>query len=196
MKPSDLDLIRRSKDGDLDAFNGLVERYQGQVFNVAIRILGSGASADDATQETFIAAYGAIGKFRGDNIRAWLLRIAKNKCYDMMRSMRRRPADSLDDMPYEPTSTAASANPTPEEEAMRGELAAAIQRAIMSLPRDQRAVVVFVDVQGLSYGEAAEAAGVSIGTVKSRLSRGRRTVRDYLRERGGELLPPEFRQTG
>ena len=79
---------------------------------------------------------------------------------------------------------------------MRGELAAAIQQAIMSLPRDQRAVVVFVDVQGLSYGEAAEAAGVSIGTVKSRLSRGRRAARDYLREHGGELLPPEFRQTG
>ena len=195
MKPSDLDLIRRSKAGNLDAFNVLVERYQGQVFNAAIRILGNGAAADDATQETFIAAYGAIGRFRGDNIRAWLLRIAKNKCYDMMRSARRRQADSLDDMPNEPRAMA-SANPTPEEAAMRGELAAAIQQAIMALPRDQRAAVVFVDVQGLSYGEAAEAAGVSIGTVKSRLSRGRRAVRDYLREHGGELLPPEFRQTG
>lgn len=190
MKPADTELVRRVKKGDLEAFNRLVERYQNHVFNAAARILGSHASADDAAQETFIAAYRAIGGFRGDNIRAWLLRIAKNKCYDMMRASRRRPADSLEDMPLEPQ---ASGSAAPEAEAMRAELAAELQRAIMSLPNDRRSAVVFVDVQGLSYREAAEAAGISVGTLKSRLSRGRRGVRDYMRAHS-ELLPPEYRQ--
>ena len=194
MNTGDLELIRRSKEGDLDAFNEIVARYQRQVFNTAARILGSASYADDATQETFISAYRAIGKFRGVNLAPWLLRIAKNQCYDMIRSMRRRPSDSLEENLTNPTFVAAQSGGSAEEGALRGELAAEIQRAILSLPEAQRLVVTLIDVQGFSYEEAAEAAEVSIGTVKSRLSRGRARIRDHLRGLG-ELLPSEFRQS-
>ena len=194
MNIGDLELIRRSKEGDLDAFNEIVARYQRQVFNTAARILGGTSHADDATQETFISAYRAIGNFRGVNLAPWLLRIAKNQCYDMIRSMRRRPADSLEENLANPAFVRAQSGGSAEDETLRSELGAEIQRAILSLPVDQRLVVTLIDVQGFSYEEAAEAAEVSIGTVKSRLSRGRARVRDHLRGLG-ELLPPEFRQT-
>ena len=194
MNIGDLELIRRSKEGDLDAFNEIVARYQRQVFNTAARILGSTSYADDATQETFISAYRAIDKFRGVNLAPWLLRIAKNQCYDMIRAMRRRPADSLEENLTNPQVARAQSGRSPEEETLRGELAAEIQRAILSLPAEQRLLVTLIDVQGFSYEEAAEAAEVSIGTVKSRLSRGRARIRDHLRGLG-ELLPSEFRQS-
>ena len=194
MNIGDLELIRRSKEGDLDAFNEIVARYQRPVFNIAARILGSASYADDATQETFISAYRAIGKFRGVNLAPWLARIAKNQCYDMIRSMRRRPSDSLEENLANPSFVAAQSGDSAEEGAIRSELAAEIQSAILSLAEAQRLVVTLIDVQGFSYEDAATAAGVSKGTVKSRLSRGRARVRDYLRQRG-ELLPPEFRQT-
>ena len=194
MNIGDLELIRRSKEGDLDAFNEIVARYQRQVFNTAARILGGTSHADDATQETFISAYRAIGSFRGVNLAPWLLRIAKNQCYDMIRSMRRRPADSLEENLANPSFVRAQSGGSAEDETLRSELGAEIQRAILSLPVDQRLVVTLIDVQGFSYEEAAEAAEVSIGTVKSRLSRGRARVRDHLRGLG-ELLPSEFRQT-
>ena len=194
MNVGDLELIRRSKEGDLDAFNEIVERYQRQVFNTAARILGGTSYADDATQETFISAYRAIGGFRGVNLAPWLLRIAKNQCYDMIRSMRRRPADSLEENLANPSFVRAQSGGSAEDETLRSELGAEIQRAILSLPVDQRLVVTLVDVQGFSYEEAAQTAEVSMGTVKSRLSRGRARVRDHLRGLG-ELLPPEFRQT-
>lgn len=194
MNIGDLELIRRSKEGDLDAFNEIVARYQKQVFNTAARILGGTSYADDATQETFISAYRAIGKFRGVNLAPWLLRIAKNQCYDMIRAMRRRPADSLEENLTNPSVARVQDGSSPEEETLRGELAAEIQRAILSLPVEQRLLVTLIDVQGFSYEEAAEAAEVSIGTVKSRLSRGRARIRDHLRGLG-ELLPSEFRQS-
>ena len=194
MNTGDLELIRRSKEGDLDAFNEIVARYQRQVFNTAARVLGSASYADDATQETFISAYRAIGNFRGVNLAPWLLRIAKNQCYDMIRTMRRRPADSLEENLANPAFVRAQSGGSAEDETLRGELAAEIQRAILTLPVEQRLLVTLIDVQGFSYEEASEAAEVSIGTVKSRLSRGRARVRSHLRGLG-ELLPPEFRQS-
>ena len=111
----------------------------------------------------------------------------------MLRSSRRRREDSLDEALLNPGFQVPSGGESPEESALRGELAAEIQRAVLSLPEEQRATLVMIDVQGLSYEEAAEAMGVSLGTVKSRLSRGRGRARDYLVEHR-ELLPEQFRQ--
>lgn len=193
MQPADTELANRSKQGDLEAFNTIVERYQRQVFNLSARILGNIASADDATQETFISAHRSMAKFRGGSLRAWLLRIASNQCYDILRASKRRPADSLDQSLMNPSFRVPSTGDSTEHQVLQGELAQEIQRGILTLPEDQRTVLVLIDVQGLSYDEAAEAAGVSIGTVKSRLSRARARVRDYLKEHR-ELLPDEFRQ--
>ena len=193
MQPDDVDLVARSKGNDLSAFNQIVERYQSQVYNLSARILGDRTAAEDVTQETFISAHRAIGGFRGGSLRAWLLRIASNRSYDFIRSSRRRPERSLDESLENPMFQVPSEGPSPEQMALRGELRAVIQRAISSLPPIQRAVLTMVDVQGLSYDEVAEAANVSLGTVKSRLSRARAAVRDLLLKQR-ELLPDQFRQ--
>ena len=193
MQPGESELVQRSQGGDLEAFNVIVERYQSQVFNLAARILGNRASAEDVVQEAFISAHKAIGRFRGGSLRAWLLRIVSNASLDHIRTLRRRREESLDqaelDVGFQPPSRGEG----PERQAIRMELGAELQRAIISLPPDQRAVLVLVDVQGLSYEEAAQSVGVSVGTVKSRLSRARVRARDYLRQRR-ELLPEEYRQ--
>ena len=193
MQPGDAELVIRCQRGDLAAFNLIVERYQSRVFNVAARILGNRASAEDVAQETFVSAYRAIGRFRGGSLPAWLIRIATNASRDFLRASRRRPAESLDEFLLDQGFQPSSGDPTPEQQALAGEFGAAIQEAILSLPEDQRAVLVLVDVQGFSYEETATATGASIGTVKSRLSRARARMRDQLVQRR-ELLPDEFRQ--
>ena len=190
----DAELVRRSQDGDLEAFNAIVVRYQNQVVNVAARVLGNRAGGEDAAQEAFISAFRGIDRFRGGSLRAWLMRIAVNAGRDMLRVRRRRPEDSLDESLTNPAFQPVSEGETPDEYATRTELNAELQRAILALPEDQRTVLVLIDVQGLTYDEAAEAVGASIGTVKSRLSRARAKVRDSLMQRR-ELLPDRFRQS-
>ena len=193
MDAEDSELVVRSKDGDLHAFNFIVQRYQSQVLNLSARIIGDRGRAEDVTQETFISAYQAIGRFRGGSLRAWLMRIAANASRDSLRGSRRRPEQSLDESLESPSFQPASAEASPEEHAERSELNAELQKAILALSDDQRAVLVLIDVQGFSYEETTESVGASIGTVKSRLNRARRRVRDILMERR-ELLPERFRQ--
>jgi RNA polymerase sigma factor (sigma-70 family) len=164
----------------MHAFNELVERYQGAVYNVCVRMLGDAQPAEDCTQETFFAAYRSIKSFRGGAFRSWLLRIASNQCYDLLRRRQRHPADALPDEPF-----VVDPSPSPDEAALSAETAAALERAIGQLPPDQRLCVLLVDVQGFDYDEAAQAMDVNLGTVKSRLSRARARLR--------ELLGPEFR---
>ena len=192
MQIEDAELVSRSKSGDLAAFNLLVERYQRQVYGVSARVLGDLPAAEDVTQEAFISAYRAIGKFRGGSLRAWLMRIATNLCYDHLRAAKRRPEDSLERSMESPGFSPPRSAGSPEGDVLRGELRVALEQAIGGLPVDQRTVLVLVDVQGLSYEEAAQAAGVSIGTVKSRMNRARGRVRDLLM-RNRELLPDPFR---
>ena len=193
MDAEDSELVVRSKDGDLHAFNFIVQRYQSQVLNLSARIIGDRGRAEDVTQETFISAYQAIGRFRGGSLRAWLMRIAANASRDSLRGSRRRPEQSLDECLESQSFQPVSAEPSPEEHAERSELNAELQKAILALSDDQRAVLVLIDVQGFSYEETTESVGASIGTVKSRLNRARRRVRDILMERR-ELLPDRFRQ--
>ena len=185
-------LIQRSQEVDLEAFNQLVLHYQGQAYNLALRMLGSDAAAADTAQEAFISAYQAIRGFRGGSFRSWLLRITANACKDMMRSAKARPALSLESLEPDPDATPRSKAESPEEHALRSELGAEIQRGLDSLSREQRLAVVLVDIQGFSYEEAAQVMGASVGTVKSRLNRARGNLRDFLRQHS-ELLPSQFR---
>jgi RNA polymerase sigma-70 factor (ECF subfamily) len=194
MQEEDANLVSRSKQGDLSAFNRIVQRYESQVHNVAARILGDLGAAEDVAQETFISAHRAIGRFRGGSLRAWLLRIASNHSYDHIRAARRRPEQPLDDAVLNRGDSAPSGETSPEQTALKRELRAEIQRAIASLPFDQRTALVLVDIQGLSYEETAEATSVSLGTVKSRLSRARHGARDFLLQ-NSDLLPEQFRQS-
>jgi RNA polymerase sigma-70 factor (ECF subfamily) len=182
-------LVERSRAGDVSAFNALVEVYQGQVYNFALRMLASPQGAEDATQETFLSAYRHLAGFRGGSFRAWLLRIAANACTDELRRRRRRPQVSLD-APSDESAAAldvADKGESPEQQVLRGETLRQIGVALMELPHDQRLAVILCDLHGLSYEEIGESTGSSIGTVKSRISRGRARLRELLTVRG-ELL--------
>ena len=186
------EIIALSLQGDLEPFNQLVEQYQGQVYSLAFRMLGSRAAADDATQEAFISAFKNLRSYRGGSFRAWLLRIATNACYDQLRLLQRRPSTSLDAMLEDPNWQPSSSELSPEEQAENAELAREIGSAMATLPPDQRAVLILVDVEGYSYEEVAEITSSSMGTVKSRLSRARARMREFLLTHG-EQLPSRFR---
>lgn len=187
-------LIEAARKGDARAFNQLVMLYQSMAYNVAYRILGNGDAAADATQDAFISAFKAMRKFRGGSFKAWILRIVTNACYDQLRSKQRRPTDSLDDLPVEQDHVTYlhDESEQPDEYVERRELNLVIQRGILALPPEQRVVLVLSDVQGLSYDEIVQATGLSLGTVKSRLSRGRAKLRDQLMQQR-ELLPARYR---
>jgi RNA polymerase sigma-70 factor (ECF subfamily) len=187
-------LVASARQGDAQAFNQLVLHYQGMVYNLAYRILGDPAAAADAAQDAFFSAFRALGQYRGGSFKAWLLRIVTNACYDQLRSKRRRPTDSLDDLDVEADHVRYLRDPAeqPEEFVERQELGRAIQEGLRTLPAEQRTIVVLSDIQGLDYQEIAEVEGVSLGTVKSRLSRGRAKLRDYLVQHP-EHLPGRYR---
>lgn len=188
-------LIAAARQGEIEAFNQLVQLYQTRVYNLCYRMLGDGDAAADAAQDTFISAFRNLRGFRGGVFRSWILRIATNTCYDVLRARKRRPATSLDaafagddeqrsfDLP--------DSGETPDEFVLRRELGATIQQGLAALPADQRVVVILCDVQGLAYDEIAQITGTNLGTVKSRLSRGRSRLRDILK--AGELLPARYR---
>lgn len=188
-------LIDAARQGDVGSFNQLVLSYQSMAYNVAYRILGERDAASDATQDAFLSAFKAIGKFRGGSFKAWILRIVTNACYDQLRLKQRRPTASLDALLVsEPAPVRPLADPeeSTEEYALRQELSRVIQVGIGTLPPEQRVALVLSDVQGLSYQEIAETTGASLGTVKSRLSRARGKLRDFLLAQR-ELLPSRYR---
>ena len=188
------------RTGATSCYNCIIEAFQTQAYNLARRMLDDWALAEDAVQESFISGYRAFQQFRGDNLRAWLMRIVANTCRDMLRARRARPTVPLDPLPASPSDPTAipsavempSREESPEDYAERQELWRAIEAALNSLPDEQRLAVTLVDVQGMDYEAAAAIMACSLGTVKSRISRGRGRIRDFLRN-SGELLPTRFR---
>jgi len=198
----EVELLRLAQRGDLEAFNRVVLEHQTRAFNVALRVLGDGEAAADATQDAFLSAYRNLRSYRGGSFRAWLLRIVTNACYDELRRRKRRPATSLEELgpeteDGEPEVEAwlASTADGPERLSERTELVHAIQDCLDRLPDEFRIVAVLADVQGYNYDEVSSAIGKPLGTVKSRLARARARLRDCL-QRHGELLPAAFRLHG
>lgn len=188
-------LIAAAQQGNLDAFNELVLAYQDRVYNLAYRILGDPAAAEDVTQEAFIAAYRTLNTFRGGSFLSWLLRTAANRCYDELRRQKRRPTvswEAFGELDEEANPFLVNGGPTPEEAAQQAELSDFLQAAIQTLPPDQRVVLVLSDVEGMDYEQIARTMGVPLGTVKSRLARARARLRALLEARA-ELLPRAYR---
>ena len=189
------------QSGQVSCFNCVIETHQTQAYNLARRMLNDWALAEDAVQDSFVSAYRAFNRFRGENLAAWVLRIVSNTCRDMLRARKSRPTVSLDPVPSadneeNPGLSAVdlpSTEASPEDRAEQSELKSAIEGCLDDLQEDRRLAVLLVDVHGLSYEEASESMGCSLGTVKSRVSRGRGGLRDCLRQTG-ELLPSRFRQ--
>jgi len=177
-------LVACAQRGSTDAFNALTLRYQSQVYNLALHILRDPAGADDATQETFISAYGALSRFHGGSFRAWLLRIVANACYDELRWGRRRPQASWEafgDLDEDANPYLADPRLGPEAWVQQQELGRDLAGVLAGLPERQRTTLVLVDYLGLTYEEAAQVTGVPMGTVKSRLARARDDLRTRLR---------------
>jgi len=193
----ELALIQEARNGDLNAFNRLVLAYQDMAYHLAMRMLSDPDQAEDVTQTAFLSAYRHLSSFRGGSFKAWVMRMVTNACYDELRRRQRHPSTPLeplddDDESIESPSWMADDGLSPEEQLEQKELDRAIQRCLQQLDEEFRAVVIFIDLQGMDYQEAAEILGKPLGTVKSRLARARLKLRDCL-HRFWELLPPLLR---
>jgi len=188
-------LVEVAQRGDVESFNELVRLFEGRVYTLCYRMLGDAESAADAAQDAFLSAFRNLKSFRGGSFRSWMLRIATNTCYDVLRVRKRRPSVSLDieaddESASSPLQIADPAE-SPDDFAQRRELAAAIQQGLAVLPDEQRIVLILSDIQGLAYEEIAQITNSNLGTIKSRLSRGRARLREVLK--AGELLPARYR---
>jgi RNA polymerase sigma-70 factor (ECF subfamily) len=177
---ADLECLRRHSAGDREAFGELFARHRGRLWAVALRTTGNPEDAADALQDAAVSAFRAVDSFRRDSaVGTWLYRITVNACLDRMRRQAARPTVHY---PDPESSIWRQATADPVDMAEQRELRLVLEQALASLPLDQRAAVVLVDVQGLPVEEAAAVLDVPVGTVKSRCARGRAKLATRLRE--------------
>jgi len=183
---TELQLIEAARRGDQDAFAELVRLYEKRVFALTMRMCKNPEDAAEAAQETFLAAWQGLAFFRGEaSFSTWLYRLASNACVDLLRKEGRHKAaagPSLND--EEVNIDAADPLPTPQEEAERKELREQIETGLAALSPEHRQVLILREMHQLSYDEIAETLDMDIGTVKSRISRGRKQLRKILLESG------------
>jgi RNA polymerase sigma-70 factor (ECF subfamily) len=186
--PSDLDLVQRVKNGDKEAFNLLVLKYQRKVGRLVRRLVNNSDEADDVVQDAFIKAYRALPQFRGDSaFYTWLYRIAVNTAKNHLVSRGKRPislseltSNDPEQESFEPADVTVDSN-TPEAELMSRQVAEAVNRSVAALPEELRTALCLREIDGLSYEEIAEAMNCPIGTVRSRIFRAREAVAAELR---------------
>ena len=197
MAGSDAEAIQAVLDGDVDRFAELVDRYQAQAQRVAFSLLGNYEDARDASQEAFVSAFRALGRFRGGaSFSTWLYRIVVNECKDAFKRRARRPlaAASIGEEPHagdNPTGglfvDVADAAAGPGDQAAGRELSRRISAEIAALPFRQRTVFLLHHVHGLPLAEVAAVMGCRLGTVKSHLFR----ATEHLRERLADVMGTE-----
>lgn len=185
---AEAEFIEKLKTGDANAFDTLANRYAADIYGLLYRLTQDAEEASDLTQETFLSALKAIGKFRGEaDLKTWLFRIAINESRNRFRWWKRRRRDatiSLDvtigesETPLSETFSSDALNP--EETALRGEREKLLREALGELPDIFREAVVLCDIEGFSYEEIAQTLEVNIGTIKSRIARGRDELRRKL----------------
>jgi RNA polymerase sigma-70 factor (ECF subfamily) len=175
--------LKRAQKGDQAVFESILAAHERMIYGICLRMCGNKEDALDAAQETAVRVWRNIGGFTGGAaLSTWIYRIATNACLDQLR--RRRDVASIDELGEEGFSPAAPEGETPQSALEGKETLRELGEALLRLPEDQRAAVVLRDVQNLSYEEVADVLGVNLNTVKSRISRGRRTLRDWIsRER-------------
>jgi RNA polymerase sigma-70 factor (ECF subfamily) len=179
----DLILVERARSGDLDAFNDLVECYQDLLFSLVVRMVPDRDQAADAVQEAFFSAYRNIDRFRGGSFRSWVSRIAINAAMDTQRLRKRRPVEPYPELEDESWQPPADPSADPVTSSLEAERHRALNAALAQVTDDQRAAIVLFDVEGYDYAEIAAMTGVSLGTVKSRIHRGRLALRALLLDR-------------
>ncbi len=183
---SDEELVVRSRRGDRQAFQTLVEKYQRRIYAVAYGLLGNRESALDAVQETFIKAHRSLARFKGkSSFYTWLYRIAVNSSIDIGRREGHRDEleyrDELEQDEAKGEYPVAPSSEDPAKELMEKELGEMIEDAMRQLPAEQRSAIVLREIEGLSYKEMANVMGCSEGTVMSRLHYGRKRLQEILK---------------
>lgn len=182
----DAECVKRVQRGDVDAFEVLVSRHQKATFNLVYRLLGDYEEAADIAQEVFLSAFKSIQQFRGDaNFSTWLYRIAFNHASTRRKSLqlaqqRHQPLDGSELMRDD------GSFPDPEQTIEKKEIQQRVQRALNRLHKDDAAIIVLRDLQDAPYEEVAQVLQIPVGTVKSRLHRARRALK--------ELLSPHYCQ--
>ena len=183
MNPDDITL-KRAVQKDPEAFEAIVVMFQNRLYGLCLRIMGNEQDALDATQETFIKIYQNLPGYKSiASFSTWACRIATNTCLDMLRRRKSRAAVSMEAMEEEGMTFVSKTEESAEGEVMRSITSKELAQAIDSLPEDQRMVIVLRDVQGLSYEEIAAMLNLNLNTVKSRISRGRMSLRKMLSAR-------------
>lgn len=198
MKTTENSLILSAQRGDMDAFNALALGYQDMLYRIALRIVHDECLAEDALQEAMIHAFRHVRSFRGGNFKSWLARVTVNASYDELRRGKRHlglPLEQFTSEGEEIESPDWMRDPAsgPEERAESSELRSALHQCIRSLVPDYRLMVILVDMEGMSYEEAAQVARVPVGTVKSRLARARMQIRKSLQSYRS-LLPAFYQR--
>jgi len=178
---SDKKLIKNYLGGDNNAFGEIVKRYKDYVYNLAYRMTDNPADAEDLTQEIFISLMEKIGSFKGNSkFSTWLYRLTTNQCLDWLR--KRKPANrQIDDMDLKSNDDILASIEVKEQ-------LKDVDEALSHLPEDFKIVVILRDIEGFSYDEIAGQLGISIGTVKSRISRGRANLMKLLTLEGTKQL--------
>lgn len=189
MPPSDEQLVKKFKAGEVEAFEELVTRYERKVYNLAYRFTGNHADAGDLAQEVFIRVFRSIRGFREESsFSTWIYTIAVNVCRDELRKRKRRKNVFWEEMSPSQAETAAGRDTSlPEEELERRDLQQLMQHYLRQLPENHRLILLLREMEQLSYEEIASVLNCSIGTVKSRLSRARNALKDIIKT-DGELF--------
>lgn len=181
-KHSEEQLIQRAANGDGAAFSELMAQHESRMYAVTLRMCANREDAQDCLQDAMLRIYRAIGSFKGQSaFSTWIYRITMNTCLDELRRRKSRNASSLDNL-LESGWSPTDESDVPERHAIVSEQRRTIDMAIAQLPEDMRAAVILRDIQGHSYDEIAAMLDANIGTVKSRISRGRERLRQILRE--------------
>lgn len=191
-------LIKRAKDGDVEAFERIIEEHQAVVYSIAYKMAGNESDAFDMAQEAFLKIYRNINKFDGrSKLSTWIYRVASNTCLDELKKRKRHIENtkSLD----EEFDTAEDkivfeikdGKPLPDEQLENAELREVLNKAVAELSEQHKSVLVLRDIEGFSYEDIAEILNINTGTVKSRLSRARMALRKILKDKG-ELFEKYF----
>ena len=174
------ELIARLQARDETAFEELIRLYEKKIYALCVRMCGNAEDAEEAAQDTFLALWRGIDRFRQESaLSTWIYRLASNACIDLMRRRRKSEGGvSLDDEAL--FLDAADPAPQPPQALEQREAQRLLQEGLMSLPAEYRSILLLREVEGLSYSEISETLELELGTVKSRISRGRTLLRNFL----------------
>ena len=198
MEKQEQQWVEAARQGDQSAFEQLVKLYEKRVLALTTRMCKNPADAEEAAQEAFLSAWQGLPFFRGDaSFSTWLYRLASNACVDLLRREGRRqsaagPSLNDEEVQLEVPDTA----PSPQEQAERSELRQQIEAGLQALTPDHRQVLLLREMHQLSYDEIAQTLDVDVGTVKSRINRGRKQLRNFLLRSGNFSPPPASKEAG